>query len=194
MEFNTLFFINSILLGIGLSMDAFSVSLVNGLNEPKMKFSRSAKIAGVYAFFQAFMPMSGWFCVHTVIHLFSKIAKYMTLVGAILLAIIGIKMIIEAFTIKEDNDDDSKLSMSLIFVQGIATSIDALSVGFTIGKYNFFMALVASLIIAAITEIICIAGLEIGKKAGTKLSSKATIIGGVILILISLEFFLRYFR
>ena len=194
MEFNTLFFINSILLGVGLSMDAFSVSLVNGLNEPKMKFTRTAKIAGVYAFFQAFMPMSGWFCVHTVIHLFSKVAKYMTLVGAILLAIIGIKMIIEAFCNKEDCDDDSKLGMSVIIVQGIATSIDALSVGFTIGKYHFFMALVASLIIATVTEFICIAGLEIGKKVGTKLSAKATIFGGIILSLISLEFFIRYFR
>ena len=76
-----------------------------------------------------------------------------------------------------------------LLVQGVATSIDALSVGFTTSQYGFFMAVVSALIIAAVTFIICMAGLIIGKKFGTKLSNKAAILGGIILIIIGLEIF-----
>ena len=78
-------------------------------------------------------------------------------------------------------------------MQGVATSIDALSVGFTIAEYNWVMALVSSLIIAAVTFVICLLGLYIGKKAGTKLAGKAGIFGGIILILIGLEIFITSF-
>ena len=74
-------------------------------------------------------------------------------------------------------------------VQGIATSIDALSVGFTIAEYNFIMALICVIIIAAVTFVICVGGILIGKKFGTKLSNKASILGGVILIIIGIEIF-----
>ena len=75
-------------------------------------------------------------------------------------------------------------------IQGIATSIDALSVGFTIAEYGWFMAFAAALIIAVVTFVICIGGLVIGKKFGTKLSNKAQILGGVILIVIGIEIFI----
>ncbi|MCR5161418.1 MAG: manganese efflux pump MntP family protein, partial [Lachnospiraceae bacterium] len=83
------------------------------------------------------------------------------------------------------------LSMGTLLVQGIATSIDALSVGFTIADYGAAAALVCSLLIGAVTLVICLAGLELGKKAGTKLSGKADILGGTILILIGLEIFIK---
>ena len=76
---NSLFFINSILLGVGLAMDAFSVSLANGLNEPKMKFPRVFLIAGTFAVFQFLMPLIGWLLVHTVakaLLFFEKIIPY----------------------------------------------------------------------------------------------------------------------
>ena len=94
---------------------------------------------------------------------------------------------------KEKNHDceeeGSAVSPGALFVQGIATSIDALSVGFTIAEYNWIMALAASLIIAIVTFFICIGGLIIGKKFGTKLSNKAQILGGIILIAIGIEIF-----
>ncbi len=88
-------------------------------------------------------------------------------------------------------EEEKKVGKGALLVQGIATSIDALSVGFTISEYGLTMALVASLIIAIVTFVICWFGLEIGKKFGTKLSNKASILGGVILILIGIEIFVK---
>lgn len=194
MNYDAAFFINSILLGVGLAMDAFSVSLANGLNEPKMKAGRMSLIAGVFAIFQAAMPMIGWTCVHTVVQYFSAFEKFIPWIALILLLYIGGKMLIEG--IKGDGDDegegnDKPLTLKILLVQGIATAIDALSVGFTIAEYNWVMAFVCSLIIAVTTHIICIVGLKIGKVAGEKLKSKAAILGGVILILIGIEIFVE---
>ena len=86
--------------------------------------------------------------------------------------------------------DACGITLKALMVQGIATSIDALSVGFTIAEYNFVMALICVIIIMVVTYVICFGGLIIGKKFGTKLSNKATIMGGIILILIGLEIFI----
>lgn len=190
MEWNVLFFLNSALLGVGLAMDAFSVSLANGLNEPHMKKSTSCGIAGVFAFFQALMPMTGWICVHTIVEYFHAFEKFIPWIALILLAFIGGKMVVEGIRSRGEDVEKPKLGFGTLMVQGIATSIDALSVGFTIAEYGFAMALTASLIIAAITFFICITGLVIGKKFGTKFSNKASILGGVILIAIGLEIFI----
>lgn len=189
MEWNLLFFLNSILLGVGLAMDAFSVSLANGLNEPKMKKNRMCEIAGVFALFQALMPMLGWVCVHTVIQYFKAFEKFIPWIALILLLFIGGKMLIEGIRNKTEDEEETKLGFAALMLQGIATSIDALSVGFTIAEYGFVMALVCALIISAVTFAICTAGLIIGKKFGTKFSNKATILGGAILIFIGIEIF-----
>ncbi len=203
MDWNFMFFMNSILLGVGLAMDAFSVSLANGLNEPKMKAGRMSFIAGVYAFFQFAMPMIGWICVHTIAEIFTSFQKFIPWIALLLLLYIGGKMIIETVLenkkSKEQGNDENEdsaakakvLGFGTLMVQGIATSIDALSVGFTIADYNWIMALVAGLIIAAVTFAICVAGLFIGKKAGDKLAGKANILGGVILIAIGIEIFVK---
>lgn len=191
MEWNFVFFFNSVLLGVGLAMDAFSVSLANGLNEPGMKRGKQCGIAGVFAAFQAAMPMLGWVCVHTIVEKFQAFEKFIPFIALILLAYIGGKMLLEG--LKKDAAEEAEnrtLGLSALLLQGVATSIDALSVGFTIAEYGFFMALVCALIIAAVTFVICAAGLQIGKKFGTKLANKASILGGVILILIGLEIFL----
>lgn len=181
------FFINSILLGVGLAMDAFSVSLANGMNEPKMKLLRMLGIAGVFAIFQAAMPMIGWICVHTIVQYFSALQKFIPYIAFILLGFIGGKMLYEGIKNKDDAKESAKVTFGVLIVQGIATSIDALSVGFTIADYDFFMALICVLIIAVVTLIICLAGLFLGKKFGTKFSNKAGILGGVILIGIGIE-------
>lgn len=188
MNFGFVFFFNSILLGVGLAMDAFSVSLANGLNEPKMKHGKMCGIAGTFAVFQALMPMTGWICVHTVVNYFSAFEKLIPWIALVLLLIIGGKMLVEG--IKGEDDEEEKIGgvgFGALMVQGIATSIDALSVGFTISDYNLLMAVVCSLIIAAVTFAICMAGLFIGRKFGTRLSGKASVLGGIILIFIGLE-------
>ena len=167
MEWSFVFFLNSALLGVGLAMDAFSVSMANGLHDPKMGKGTMCRIAGTFGVFQAVMPMTGWICVHTIVELFSSFETFIPWIALALLGYIGGK-----------------------FMQGVATSIDALSVGFTISEYGWLMALAASIIIAVVTFFLCMAGLNIGKKFGTELSGKASILGGVILIGIGLEIFI----
>ena len=168
---NLFFVATSAALGVGLAMDAFSVSLANGLHEPYMKRNRIFAIAGVYAFFQYIMPMIGWICVHTIVEAFSQFRQFIPWIALLLLLYIG------------GNKD--------LLIQGIATSIDALSVGFTIAEYDLIMANTAGLIIAAVTFVICVGGLLIGRKAGTRLSWKASILGGCILIAIGIEIFVK---
>lgn len=187
MEWNVLFFFNSVLLGVGLAMDAFSVSLANGLNEPKMKKNKMCGVAGVFAMFQAMMPILGWICVHTVIQYFQAFEKFIPWIALILLLFIGGKMLMEGIKNKDGEVEKPEVGLAALLIQGVATSIDALSVGFTIAEYGLFMALVCALIIALVTFIICMVGLFIGKKVGTKLSNKANMLGGVILIFIGIE-------
>lgn len=188
---NFTFFFNNILLGIGLAMDAFSVSLANGLNEPKMKTAKITSVAGVFALFQAAMPLIGWICVHTIVQYFSWFEKLIPWIALILLCYIGGKMLYDSVKQKEGEEAQLKsVGLTALLVQGVATSIDALSVGFTIADYTLSLALLAVLIIAVVTFFICFAGVIIGKKFGTKLSGKAGILGGVILIFIGLEIFI----
>ncbi|MGN0905915.1 MAG: manganese efflux pump MntP family protein [Bullifex sp.] len=191
---NIVFLFNSIALGVGLAMDAFSVSLANGLHECRMSKKKLVLIAFTFAFFQALMPMTGWLCVHTILNYFTVLEKAIPYIALALLGYIGISMILE----KEDEEDDehpscSILSFKKLIIQGVATSIDALSVGFTIAEYDLMHASLCASIIAAVTFIICVAGLIIGKKAGAKLGRRANIFGGVILILIGLEIFITSF-
>ena len=189
MEWNFVFFFNSVLLGVGLAMDAFSVSLANGLNEPKMKKNKMCGVAGVFAGFQALMPMIGWICVHMIVQYFQAFQKCIPWIALVLLLFIGGKMLLEGIKNKDGEVEKPEVGLAALFVQGVATSIDALSVGFTISEYGPFMAIVCALIIAVVTFIICMAGLFIGKKVGTRLAGKANILGGLILIFIGIEIF-----
>lgn len=191
MSGNFLFFLNSIMLGVGLAMDAFSVSLANGLHEPCMGRGRMCKIAGVFGAFQALMPMTGWLCVHTVVQYFQSFEKFIPWIALILLCYIGGKMLAEGIKGKEECCERPPLGFAMLLIQGVATSIDALSVGFTIAAYNWAMAFVCSAIIAVVTFIISLTGVYIGKKFGMKFSGKASVLGGVILILIGIEIFIN---
>ena len=189
MNWNFIFFVNSAALGIGLAMDAFSVSLANGMNEPDMGKGRMAMIAGVFAGFQFLMPLAGWLCVHTIATMFSAFEKAIPWIALILLLYIGIGMIRE--NRHEGEEETSKAAdFSALLVQGVATSIDALSVGFTIASYDALSAFAASAIIGIETFFICLAGLMLGRVFGMKLAGKASVFGGIILIAIGLEIFI----
>ncbi len=236
------FVINSVLLGVGLAMDAFSVSIVNGLNECHMTRVKSVAIAGTYAAFQFAMPMIGWFCVYHIATMFQAFQVFIPWIALLLLLYIGGKMLFEGLrdwreasgkpkdTIADTHADNTAemdgvsatsgaaeagvraeagvalaavgaadcvnttesqpLGAGTLFLQGVATSIDALSVGFTIATYNAASAFLASILIAMTTFIICMIGLLFGKHFGDRLADKATILGGVILILIGVEIFM----
>lgn len=190
MNISFIFLMNSVLLGVGLAMDAFSVSLANGLNDPKMSKARMSLIAGVFAVFQAAMPMLGWICVHTVMQYFTMFEKLIPWIALLLLCYIGGGMLKEGIRGEEEEEQLGKLGLGVLLVQGVATSIDALSVGFTIAEYNIYMAVLCAIIISIVTFFICLVGLVLGKKFGTKFAGKASILGGVILIGIGIEIFI----
>lgn len=187
------FILTNIALGTGLAMDAFSVSLANGLNEPNIKKSKAAGMAGIFALFQAIMPMLGWLCVHTAVQKFEQFSKFIPWIALILLGIIGGKMISDGIKNKGEEVELQKAGLMSILIQAVATSIDALSVGFTIASYDFKEALCSALLIGTVTFFICFAGVLIGKKAGTKISGKAGILGGTILLIIGIEIFVKSF-
>lgn len=193
--------IRSVLLGVGLAMDAFSVSLADGLSERDLNAGRVLTIAGTFAAFQFMMPVIGWVMVHTVADRFTSLQKYIPWIALVLLLYIGGKMLIEG--IRENRSAESgladentpagsaSLSTGELMIQGIATSIDALSVGFTIATYTILTALASSAIIGIVTLFICIGGLLLGRKIGMRLAGKASVLGGVILIAIGFEIWIK---
>ena len=190
---DVMFYVNSILLGVGLAMDAFSVSVANGLNEPCMKRNKMIGIALVFAIFQALMPMIGWICVHTIVEKFKAFESFIPWIALILLTYIGFNMIKEG---REKGNTCScecggdAIKIGALMLQGVATSIDALSVGFTIASHTLIQALICALIIAVVTFGICVLGVIIGKKVGMKFCGKANLFGGIILLIIGLEIFI----
>lgn len=182
--------LNSILLGVGLAMDACAVSMANGLNDPNMKVRKVLLVALIFAFFQALMPMIGWICVRTVAQQFDKFTVAIPYIALALLGFIGGKMIYEGVTHKENSSEQQthkNLTAVVLLTQAVATSIDALSVGFTVSSYDVWQALTSVAIISLVTFAICVGGVYVGKKFGTKLGNKAEIFGGIILIGIGLE-------
>ena len=190
--FNLIF--SSVLLGVGLAMDAFSVSLANGLNYPQMRLRKVFTIAGIFAIFQAMMPLIGWVAISGFLELFNKFKPLIPWISFLLLCFIGGKMLYDS--IKGEGDDDEKvknLTIGALFVQAIATSIDALTAGinfakdYSLNQYPYVFLAVG--IIALLTFGICFGGVKIGQRVGTKFSSKAGILGGGVLIFLGLKIF-----
>ena len=174
-----------ILIAISLSMDAFAVSICKGLSVHKVSFAHAMTCGLWFGGFQFLMPTLGFFLGDRFAVVLTNFGPW---VAFVLLAIIGVNMVRESFGGDEKLDDD--YSAKAMLPLAVATSIDALSVGFTIAEYGWLMALAASGIIAVVTFFLCMAGLRIGKKFGTKLSGKASVLGGIILIGIGLEIFI----
>lgn len=193
MEFGFSFFFTNLMLGVGLAMDAFSVSLADGLHDPEMKPRKACGIAILFAIFQGMMPLIGWVCIHTIVQYFRAFEKLIPWIALILLGYIGVNMLRDGICECREGEDCKcqELTLPVLLLQAVATSIDALSVGFTIADYDFSAALVAVLLIAAVTFVICLTGVELGKKVGTRISGKAGILGGCILIFIGLQIFIQ---
>lgn len=191
--FNLIF--SSLLLGVGLAMDAFSVSLANGLKDPKMRLKKAFGIASIFAIFQAIMPLIGWVAISGFTAIFNKFEPFIPWIAFILLCFIGAKMLIDSVKPGSDEEESSKpLTFIALIIQAIATSIDALTAGidlardYTIRQYGYVLLAVA--IIAVVTFIICLSGVKIGQRVGTKLAGKAGILGGCVLIFLGLKIFL----
>lgn len=187
-----MFYVLSVGLGISLAIDAFSVSLANGLNEPNMRKPKMCAVAGIFSFFQFLMPMLGWLCIHTILQYFKSFEKLIPYIALALLGYIGTKMIYDGIK-HEDCEECRSTGFAGLIVQGIATSIDALSAGFTITEYSTLEAFVCCAIIAVVTFALCLSGVAIGKRFGTKIAGRASIFGGSILIIIGLEIFITSF-
>ncbi len=185
------FFAEAFLLGVGLAMDACAVSMANGLKNPSMKAGKVTLISLLFAFFQALMPLIGWICVHTILTKFEAFGKFIPYIALALLGFVGGKMLYEGIKHGDEQTDGNSLTFWALIVQAVATSIDALSVGFTIAHYDIIEALVCVAVIAAVTFAICFGAVYVGKKFGTKLGNKAEILGGVILIGIGIWIFVK---
>ncbi len=179
--------IQSILLGISLAMDACAVSMGDGLIEPQMKRRKGIGIAVSFGVFQGVMPLIGYLFGN----LFEQwISSVIAIIGFVILMFLGVKMIIEA--LRHSPEDVKALSVKTILIQAIATSIDALTVGLVYVGSPKSEVYITFLCIACITFLLCIFALEIGKKFGTKLSDKAEILGGIILICIAVKILVEY--
>ncbi len=178
-------------------MDAFSVSVANGLKYSDTGSSvdraRLGRVPLCFAFFQFAMPMIGWFCVYHIVEAFSAFRPFIPWIALALLLFIGGQMILESLKgdLVEEEEAHAGLSLGALLVQGIATSIDALSVGFTISDYSGSQAFAASMIIAVVTWVICLAGVTAGTRLGPKLAGKSGLLGGTILILIGIKVFVE---
>lgn len=186
--------ITSALLGAGLAMDAFSVAIADALADSNMSSSKKLYTAGTFAGFQFAMPMAGWLLVTAAREIFKGLSPFIPWIALILLVIIGIGLIKDG--IKERAGDSasdkteesaSNLGFAALMLQGVATSIDALSVGFTTASYSASEALASSLVIGAVTFLICMLGLSFGRRLAPLLKGRATIAGGILLIAIGIE-------
>ena len=150
------------------------------------------KIAGTFAGFQLAMPLIGWICVRTIVDTFRGIQRFIPWIALILLVFIGGKMLAEGIRGRKEDDTGKETGTGSLLLQGIATSIDALSAGFTMAELYVPEAIAEAVMIGIVTLAVCLAGILVGRKAGDRLSDKATIFGGIILIAIGLEIFLSH--
>ena len=185
MEWSFVFFLNSALLGVGLAMDAFSVSLANGLHDPKMGKDTMCRIAGTFGVFQAVMPMTGWICVHTIVELFSSFETFIPWIALALLGYIGGKMLVDGIK-GEEAEEAAELSAGALLMQGIATSIDAFAVGVSFAAMQVDILPAAGLI-GVITCLLSAIGVKVGAMFGDKYRAPAERIGGIVLILIGVK-------
>ena len=182
-------FAELLLLAVGLSMDAFAVSLCKGLSVRKAGFRECALCGSWFGGFQALMPLIGFYLGT----LFAEaIEAFDHWVAFGLLAIIGINMLKEAFSKDCDCDNNGDMSVKTMFIMAVATSIDALAVGISLamaGNVNIFLAV---LLIGVTTFLLSGLGVKIGNLFGSRFEKKAQVAGGVILILIGIKILLEH--
>ena len=183
-------------IAVGLSMDAFAVSVTNGAVTKKVNLPFALRMAACFGLFQAFMPFVGWLVGTAGAGFISSIDHWIALV---LLAIIGGQMVRESFSHDEaDSRPGTKeaIGLKMLLAMAVATSIDALATGIilpgAVGANSVTLMLISVGIIGLITFALCTAGVFIGKKFGNLLSSKAELAGGIVLIAIGIKIFLDH--
>lgn len=180
------------LIAVGLSMDAFAVSVCKGLGMKRINFKVAVVLALFFGGFQALMPVIGWALGSQFLWLISPIDHW---IAFILLAIIGGKMLWEAFHDDEDDSDDSSdaniIDLGEYLMLAIATSIDALAMGISFAALSVNIVAAASFI-GVITFVLTVAGVAVGHFFGARYEKPATIVGGVVLILIGLKVLLEH--
>ena len=182
-------FIEILLIGVGLSMDAFAVSICKGLSMRKVKKKDVLIIALFFGGFQALMPFIGWFLGRGFESYITSIDHW---IAFILLGLIGGKMLVDGFKAEDDEEtEEFKLDLKELFMLAIATSIDALAVGITFAFLNYPIVECMS-VIGCTTFVISFIGVYIGKAFGTKYEHKAEIVGGLILIFIGVKILLEH--
>jgi manganese efflux pump family protein len=183
MDFLTIFFVS-----IGLSFDSFAVSVCSGLSLPQIKFMQAAKIAFFMAVFQAVMPLIGWLVGNSMKSLIEPIDHW---IAFGLLGLIGSKMLIESFSKPEEREIKNPLDLKVILMLSLATSIDALAIGFGFATL-LSKILCAVLIIGSVTFIASMLGILLGKRTSSSINRYAEITGGLILIFIGVKILIEH--
>ena len=177
------------LISLGVSADAFAVALGKGLHMRRFAVRQAVVIAVVFGLFQAVMPLLGWLLGTTFA---GAIADYDHWVAFGLLALVGGKMLWEAFSGHEDTDEDTdRLRIRELLVLAIATSIDALAVGVTLAFLPVSIGW-AVLLIGITTAVLSFVGVAVGRRVGARFGKPAEIAGGVVLILIGVQVVLEH--
>lgn len=186
--------INSFILGLGLAMDAFSICVANTMDDKYNNNVKTVIMPLIFGFFQFLMPLIGYLFVNVLSDNISIINNCIHIISFLVLSYIGIKMIYKSIVDKKKDikDTQDNSSFKLILIQGVITSIDALSAGFAFSSYNIQSTIIASVVIGIVTFIMCVIGANIGRKVGTILTDNAKIYGGIILILIGLRIYLGH--
>ena len=184
-------FIDLLILAVGLSMDAFAVSICKGLAAKKVGISQMCCAGLWFGGFQALMPFLGWFLGS---QFKSFIEDFDHWIAFILLAAIGINMIREALSAKEEDEVSASFGVKTMFIMAIATSIDALAVGITFGLFlNSLSKIIAScLFICSVTFGFSAAGVKIGSVFGAAMKKKAETVGGIILIALGIKILVEH--
>lgn len=180
--------ITIVFLAIGLSFDSFAVSVCSGLNLPHIRFFQAAKIAIFLAVFQSLMPLLGWLVGNSMKSVIEPVDHW---IAFGLLSLIGGKMIIESFVNSEDREIKNPLHIRVILTLSLATSIDALAVGFSFATL-LDKIVVAVIVIGLVTFIASMLGILLGKKTGPKINRYAEITGGLLLISIGLKILIEH--
>lgn len=180
--------IEIIILSIGLAMDATAVSMTNGMNDTKIKIKKIVLIGLTFGIFQAIMPLLGYLFGTLFVEFIEQIDHWIAL---LLLGFLGFQMLREGLSKKDEEEKVKELGIKMLFLQGVATSIDALAVGISFASLRVNIVY-AVLSIGVITTMLSIIGVLIGKKFGDLLNNKASILGGIILISIGIKIFIEH--
>ena len=184
-------FLELLLIGIGLSMDAFAVAICQGLCMPKLNLRHGTVIALFFGVFQALMPLIGYLIGA---QFAGSIEAYSAYIAFALLALIGINMIREALGENDEAEASAAISVKAMLPMAVATSIDALAVGVTFAMQGAFGGIGTSVaIIGATTCLLSMIGVKVGSVFGAKYEKKAQLLGGAILILLGLKMLLSHF-